>query len=477
MRVLSDEVNEPTDQQLLREYAEHHSEAAFTELVRRHVDLVHSATRRMAGDAQAEDVTQAVFLALAQNAGRLSRHPVLSGWLHTTARHLAAKTVRTAARRQLREQEAAVMNLISSNENEPPWDDVAPHLDVALGELNDAERDAILLRYFEKKSAPEIAALIGTSAAAAQKRVDRAVERLRESFSRRGVTIGAGGLTLVLGAHAVQAAPSGFAATISTGALAGSAASTSTIIAITKAIAMTTVQKTIVAITLATLAGAAVYEASRAAQLRKQNQTLEQQQAPLVEQIQRLQKTPNDPASSLASLREENAQLKSNQIDLLKLRGEVGALQREANDADQRAKAAEQKLSNTLSSASVFKEHERATINAAKQIGLAVYVFAGDQNNQCPTNLVQLKHELGDSFTIGGVDIFAFEYIKPGAGLADHPNAILLRERIARQTVDGRWERIYALADGSVQTAISNDGNFETWEKVNTYSPPPSQNQ
>src|SRR6185437_14515990 len=163
MRVLSDEVNDATDQQLLREYAEHGSEGAFAELVRRHVDLVHSATRRMAGDAQAEDVTQAVFLALAQNAGRLSRHPVLSGWLHTTARHLAAKTVRTAARRQLREQEAAVMNLISSNENEPTWDDVAPHLDVALGELNDAERDAILLRYFEKKSAPEIAALIGTS--------------------------------------------------------------------------------------------------------------------------------------------------------------------------------------------------------------------------------------------------------------------------------------------------------------------------
>ena len=190
MRVLPHEVNAQTDQQLLRDYAERRSEAAFAELVRRHVDLVHSAAGRLTGDAHsAADVTQAVFLALAQNAARLSRHPVLSGWLHTTARNLAAKTVRTAARRQFREQEAAAMNPPSTNENEPLWEDIAPHLDAALGELNDAERDAILLRYFEKKSAPEIAALIGTSTAAAQKRVTRAVERLRESFSRRGVAI------------------------------------------------------------------------------------------------------------------------------------------------------------------------------------------------------------------------------------------------------------------------------------------------
>lgn len=465
-------MNDSTDQQLLREYAEHHSEAAFAELVRRHVDLVHSATRRMAGDAQAEDVTQAVFLALAQNAGRLSRHPVLSGWLHTTARHLAAKTVRTAARRQLREQEAAAMNQI--DENEPPWNEVAPYLDAALGELNDAERDAILLRYFEKKSAPEIAALIGISAAAAQKRVDRAVERLRESFSRRGVTIGAGGLTLILGAHAVQAVPSGFAATISTGALAGSAASTSTLIATTKAIAMTTVQKTIVALTVATLAGAGVYEASQAAQLRKQNQALEQQQAPLVEQLKQLQSTPNDPASSLASLREENAQLKSNQIDLLKLRGEVGALQSEANDANLRAKAAEQKLSNTLSSESVFKANEEATVRRAKLSGMSLLVFADDHDHRYPTNIYkQLRNELEDgSLSIGG-----FDYLDPGAGWADHPNTVVLRERIAKQTVDGSWERIYAFADGSVHTAVSNDGNFGPWEKVNTYSPPPSPNQ
>ena len=280
----------------------------------------------MTGNAHsAEDVTQAVFMALAQNAGRLARHPVLSGWLHTTARRLAAKTVRTATRRQLREQEAAAMNQNSSNENEALWEDVAPHLDAALGELNDAERDALLLRYFEKKSAPEIAARIGISAAAAQKRVTRAVERLRESFSRRGIAVGTGGLIVALGGHAVQATPIGFAATISTAALAGKAVSASTVITTTKAIAMTTLQKTMITATLAVFAGAGIYEARQATQLREQNQKLEQQQAPMAEQNQHLQNA-DDPANSLASLREENAQLKSNQTELLKLRGEVDAL-------------------------------------------------------------------------------------------------------------------------------------------------------
>ena len=92
-------MNDLTDQQLLRDYAERRSETAFAELVRRHIDLVHSAAFRMTGETQsAKDVTQAVFAALAQNAARLTRHPVLSGWLHTTARNLAAKTGKNQVR-------------------------------------------------------------------------------------------------------------------------------------------------------------------------------------------------------------------------------------------------------------------------------------------------------------------------------------------------------------------------------------------
>lgn len=240
-------MNESTDQQLLRDYAERHSDAAFAELVKRHIDLVHSAAFRMTGDPHAaKDVTQGVFVALAQDATRLAYHPVLSGWLHTTARNLAAKTIRTDVRRRQREQEVATMNELLSATPDAAWEEIAPHLDAAMGELTELDRDAVMLRYFEKKSAPEIARVLGVSDEAAQKRVSRAVERLREFFTKRGVSIGAGGLCIVISANAVQAAPAGLSVAISAAALGGTAASTASLAtAATKAIAMTTLRKTI----------------------------------------------------------------------------------------------------------------------------------------------------------------------------------------------------------------------------------------
>src|SRR5438552_1496272 len=218
-------MNSLTDQQLLRDYTGGRSEAAFAELVRRHVDFVYSAALRMVRDAQnAEDVTQSVFVALAQNARQLTDHAVLSGWLHRTTQNLAANAIRTDVRRRAREQEAAAMNELLSAAPNAVWDHIAPHLDEALGDLNEADRDAVLLRYFERKSAREIAETLGTSEEAAQKRVSRAVERLREFFAKRGITVGASGLVVVITANAIQTAPIGLAATISSAALVGVAA-------------------------------------------------------------------------------------------------------------------------------------------------------------------------------------------------------------------------------------------------------------
>ena len=175
----------------------------------------------------AEDVTQGAFVALAKNAAQLADRPVLSGWLHRTAQNIAAQTVRTEVRRHAREQEAAAMNELLSTEPDASWEHIAPHLDAALGELSEPDRDALLLRYFERKSAQEMAQILGISDVAAQKRVSRAVERLREFFSKRGVTVGASGLVVVISANAVHAAPAGLAATISAAAvLAGTAIAT-----------------------------------------------------------------------------------------------------------------------------------------------------------------------------------------------------------------------------------------------------------
>jgi DNA-directed RNA polymerase specialized sigma24 family protein len=62
------------DDELLARYVRDGSEAAFTELVARHVGLVYATARRLVGNpAHAEEITQAVFVILARKAGSLRR--------------------------------------------------------------------------------------------------------------------------------------------------------------------------------------------------------------------------------------------------------------------------------------------------------------------------------------------------------------------------------------------------------------------
>lgn len=327
-------MNQWTDSQLLREYAERRSEAAFAELVTRHVDLVYSAALRMMGDDAhlAQDVTQAAFLALAQSAGKLINHPVLSGWLHQTTRNIAANSVRSDARRRAREQEAAAMNELLTNEPDVPWDQLAPHLDSVLGELNEGERDALLLRFFERKSAREMGQILGISDEAAQKRVTRALEHSRQFLAKRGVAVGAGALVMALSTNAVHAAPTGLAAMISTATaatMAGAAIPTSTVIA--KTLAMTTLQKTLVGATLLAALGAGIYGVQETANARHQAQAARDQIALLSQSIEQLKRERDDATNQLAGAAAEVSQLKQTQTtpEVLKLRGQVGSLRNE----------------------------------------------------------------------------------------------------------------------------------------------------
>lgn len=327
-------MNSLTDPQLLREYAERRSEAAFAELVRRHVDMVYSAALRMVYDGYlAEDVTQGVFVALARNAQQLTNHPVLAGWLHRTAQNLAANTVRSDVRRRDREQKAAAMNELISAEPDAVWEQIAPHLDAALGDLSELDRDALLLRYFQSKSAREMAQILDTTEEAAQKRVSRAVERLRESLSKRGVVAGTGGLAVVISANAVQAAPAGLAVAISTAAAVTGITTVATTITatITKAIAMTTLQKLLVTATIVTAVGAGMYEARQASIQQNQVRTLQEQQASLTVHIQQLQRELDRASNRLAVAADENAALKTDSAELVKLREELA--QRKADSA------------------------------------------------------------------------------------------------------------------------------------------------
>src|ERR1035438_9324662 len=221
------------DAELLSRYATERSEVAFAELTRRHVDLVYSAALRLVNGNvhSAQDVTQQVFTELARQAKRLARHPALVGWLYTTTRLMALRMNRTEQRRAAREQEANTMNELLHDDTPPlDWSQLSPVIENALHELSEEDRHAILLRFFQIKTLNEVGAGLHLTENAARMRVDRALEKLRGKLVRRGITTTAAALAAVVSANAVQGAPAGFAATISTAAIAGSAIPVSTLI-------------------------------------------------------------------------------------------------------------------------------------------------------------------------------------------------------------------------------------------------------
>src|SRR5580704_8525029 len=160
-------MQELDDIALLREYAEHNSEEAFAALVARHVNKVYSVALRHTGNPnQAEDITQAVFVILARKSGRLGKRVILEGWLYQTARLTALAFVRSEGRRARREQEACVQRTLNENESEV-WTQIAPLLDTAIAALNEADRHAVVLRFFYGKSMKEVGAALGGSEGAA----------------------------------------------------------------------------------------------------------------------------------------------------------------------------------------------------------------------------------------------------------------------------------------------------------------------
>lgn len=219
------------DAELLRRYVEEGANDAFTELVQRHVNFVYSAAlRQLNGDAHlAADATQLVFTDLARKAGTLIGHRVLAGWLFTSTRYATAKLVRGERRRQAREVEAQLMQEINNTDPaaQLDWQRVRPVLDDVIGELSDADREAILLRFFEGRDYTSVGVKLNLSDNSARMRVERALDKLRVLLQRRGVKSTSAALAVALAHQAVTAAPAGLAMAVAGTALAGGATAAS----------------------------------------------------------------------------------------------------------------------------------------------------------------------------------------------------------------------------------------------------------
>ena len=157
-------------------------QAAFTELVRRHLNLVYSvALRRLGGDAhRAADVVQSVFVDLARKAENVSAHPVITGWLYTSTRHAADQVQRTERRRAAREESFMRQATNETAATDAAWGRLRVVLDDAMGDLNETERTAVLLRFFEDLSSAEIARRSGIPEGTVRRRLKVALDELRD---------------------------------------------------------------------------------------------------------------------------------------------------------------------------------------------------------------------------------------------------------------------------------------------------------
>jgi RNA polymerase sigma factor (sigma-70 family) len=467
------------DPELLRRFAKTNSEDAFAELVKRHVNLVYSAAlRQVNGDEHlAKDVSQTVFTDLARKAGSLAHRESLTGWLYTSAHFAAAKIVRTENRRRDRE-EKFMREPISETAPEADWEKLRPTLDDAMHELKETDREAVLLRYFENRQFAEVGAKLGLNENAARMRVERALEKLRDIFAKRGITT-ATAFASVISANAIQIAPANLAATLTTASIAIAGTGTFTLLKIMTA---TKLKLGISALVVASAITAFVIQSQTQEKLRAKNQSL-------MQQITQLQ-TDNESLSNRLAVAGDSKSLSDDQFnELLKLRSEVGVLRQQAN---QLSKIQPENRSSSDQSASgqnqmeqsspedLFELHQIHVVSAIKQIGLAMRLYANDNNGQFPINFDQLKNFFGGVTNFNGVPLDSIELFNVGSVNESMPDMIIIREREPRQNpyYVGSWMRVYGLADGSAQTIGGNPSDAESpTESSNNFeqqhSPPP----
>jgi RNA polymerase sigma factor (sigma-70 family) len=243
------------DSALLRQFVGNRSDEAFSTLVTRHVNLVYSVAMRHVGNQhQAEEITQAVFIILAKKAGGLRHDKALSSWLFQATRLTANNFVRSEMRRHRREQEAHMQSQATGPDSEV-WPLIAPLLDTAVASLNERDRRAIVLRFYEGRNLREVGVALGANEEAAKKRVARAVERLQKFFFKRGVDSTADAITGAIAANSIQIAPALLAKSVTAVAFAkGATASISTLTLIKGALKIMAWTKTKTAIVASVVA-------------------------------------------------------------------------------------------------------------------------------------------------------------------------------------------------------------------------------
>jgi RNA polymerase sigma factor (sigma-70 family) len=482
--------------QLLAEYAEQGSEDAFRELVQRYVNLVYSSALRLVrGDRHlAEDVTQTVFVRLSRHIRQLPPNVMLGGWLHRDTCHVASNLLRGERRRRAREEQVALMESLPDH-TQANLAEVGPVLDEAINLLDDQDRAAILLRFFEQMDFRRVGAALGSSEDAARQRVTRALDKLNGLLTRRGLTLSATALAAGLAGEAVTAAPAGLGLSVATSVLAGSA---TTALSSTSVTLLTMTKFKALLLGTALLGGGAAVPLwlQHRDQLRsgEENRALRAQVDQLSADNERLSNQVNQASAKPPPAVDQER-------ELLRLRAEVGSLRRQVAEAAKvRDKAAKTSQPDTAPPASDEREEIKeqlkqaglAKMNYTKGWVMAFMVYSQQHQGQFPNSFEQAEPFLGNEFKTEhglapdqsrpgtpkyGLTPDHFEILYQGAleALASPQNIIVVREKDPWQGLDGGWVRTYGFADGHTEIHKAMDGNFEPWETQHVVAAPPAQ--
>jgi RNA polymerase sigma factor (sigma-70 family) len=476
------------DNELLRQYATAGSESAFTELVRRHVNLVYSAAlRQTGGDTHlAHDVAQSVFSDLARKAGSLLHRESLSGWLYTSAYFAANTMMRVEIRRRQRE-ERFMREPAHENSEQADWEKLRPLLDAAMHALKESDREAILLRYFENRPYAEVGAKFGLNENAARLRVERALEKLRALLAKRAITTTAG-LAAAISANAIQIAPAHVITTLTTASLAGAGAKTS--LTLLKIMTAAKIKIGLSALAIAGAAAVFIVQHNSAKAANAENAQLRQQ-------IKKLQADAESLSNRLAAAPDAQS-LNSDQFaELLKLRGEVGSLRSQAAEAakiiaDKAAESARQ--SETDDPVQQERKKFGRAMSVAKNLSFAALAYADRHNDQFPTNWETLRNYFdaeerkvlrpGDVVPDTTAD-FAwatneYELVYQGSVKAVYDSTnlqdtIAFRQKQPSLRSDGKWVKAYGLVDGTGQLRAEPPEGFASWESQRMAPPPTNQ--
>jgi RNA polymerase sigma factor (sigma-70 family) len=453
------------DRQLLTRFAADGSEIAFGELVARHVALVYSAAlRQTGGDTHlAQDVAQLVFTDLARKARALSENVLLPGWLHRATIFAARQILRGERRRRAREQEASTMNAIQSEAENNDWNQIRPLLDEALERLNKADRDALLLRFFDQQSLAEVGARLGSNEDAARKRVNRALEKLRAILAGHGVTTTADALSTAISTNAIQAVPAGLAAALTKTSFG--AAGTGIHFGLSKMVSTNQFKFAVCTLMVAGLATFLVIQRQYGIKLHPENESLKQ----TATQQHFTQLQAGNPALSnnpalIGDARLSGMAASNEPADLP---GEVEILSDNGTGAA-KSGAKDQPLQTAQRGGrAIWESH------VMNQVSQACINYAMDHQLQFPTSLDQAAPYLTTDLTMDEVKSNCVIVFQGSMADITYPGrTVVVMGKESWQGLDGQWMKAYGFANGKGGVCFREQNDFSVFESRHTIPPP-----